>query len=96
MCTAVVVATGADGHVAVGAGLLVAEIDVLVEKPMADDDRGGALLLAGTGPRILQVGHIERFNSAVRPLRSAPRSSRTHPRDPDRRRRPGTRTWSAT
>ena len=69
VASAVVVATGADGHVAVGAGLLAAGIDVLVEKPMADDDRGGALLLAAAGAdRILQVGHIERFNSAVGPL----------------------------
>ena len=50
--------------------LLSAGIDVLVEKPLTTTvDEGKELLeLAARGGRVLQVGHLERFNPAIRAL----------------------------
>lgn len=50
--------------------LLDAGIDVLVEKPMTETVAEGRDLvaLADRGKRILQVGHLERFNPAIRAL----------------------------
>jgi predicted dehydrogenase len=54
-------------HAAVAGQLLEAGIDVLIEKPfaasLAEADR--VLALAERNHRILQIGHLERFNPAV-------------------------------
>jgi len=54
-------------HAEVGRRLMEFGIDVLVEKPMAKDLEGADALLAAAKKhaRILQVGHVERFNPAV-------------------------------
>jgi len=54
-------------HAEVGCQLLEMGIDVLVEKPMAVNLAEADLLLAAAKKhqRILQVGHVERFNPAV-------------------------------
>ncbi len=54
-------------HARIGCWLLEQGIDVLVEKPVAASlDEADALLAAATRHRrILQVGHLERFNPAV-------------------------------
>lgn len=57
-------------HAELGCRLLAAGLDVLVEKPVAPDLRSADCLVeaaARTG-RVLQVGHLERFNPAVRAL----------------------------
>ncbi len=54
-------------HYAVASQLLADGLDVLLEKPIAatlEEADGLARQIAGTG-RILQVGHLERFNPAV-------------------------------
>lgn len=65
-CASVAVPTAA--HAAIGLDLLAAGIDVLVEKPLASTAEEGAALVraAEQGHRILQVGHLERFNPALR------------------------------
>jgi predicted dehydrogenase len=67
-CASVAVSTPA--HFAVASTLLAHGIDVLVEKPItATLDEGRRLVaLAGARRRILQVGHLERFNPAIRSL----------------------------
>jgi predicted dehydrogenase len=54
-------------HAEVGCRLLECGLDVLVEKPMAATLTEADALLdsARRGKRILQVGHVERFNPAV-------------------------------
>lgn len=54
-------------HAATGCRLMEMGIDVLVEKPMAGTLAEADRLLeaAGKHQRILQVGHVERFNPAV-------------------------------
>ena len=54
-------------HAAVAAALLSAGIDTLIEKPIAATlEQADALIaLATQHARILQVGHLERFNPAV-------------------------------
>lgn len=70
-------------HHAVTRDLLESAIDVLVEKPMAAtlaEANDLAAIAARTG-RILQVGHLERFNPAIVHLRSilnAPRFIECH------------------
>jgi predicted dehydrogenase len=70
-------------HHAVTRDLLEAAIDVLVEKPMAAtlaEANDLAAIAARTG-RILQVGHLERYNPAIVHLRSilnAPRFIECH------------------
>src|SRR5246500_899374 len=63
--TSVAVPTIAHGEV--GCALMQLGIDVLVEKPMAKDlaDADALLAAAKKYGRILQVGHVERFNPAV-------------------------------
>jgi predicted dehydrogenase len=67
-CASIAVSTPA--HHAVAARLLASGVDVLVEKPItATLDEGRALVaLAKQHGRILQVGHLERFNPAIREL----------------------------
>ncbi|HEX3544631.1 MAG TPA: Gfo/Idh/MocA family oxidoreductase, partial [Candidatus Acidoferrum sp.] len=64
---AATVAVPTEAHSEVGCRLLDMGIDVLVEKPMAADlSQADALLKAAErNQRILQVGHVERFNPAV-------------------------------
>ena len=54
-------------HAAAGSALLQAGIDVLVEKPIAASlaEADALIALATLHQRILQVGHLERFNPAV-------------------------------
>jgi predicted dehydrogenase len=59
-------------HHEIASSLMAAGIDVLLEKPMAatlDEARDLAELAARSG-RILQIGHLERFNPAVVHLHS--------------------------
>ncbi len=67
---AAVVAVPTTAHAEVGCGLLEAGIDVLVEKPVAASLEDAARLVqaAQAAGRILQVGHLERFNPAVSAL----------------------------
>jgi predicted dehydrogenase len=64
---AVSVAVPTVAHAEVGCWLLEAGLDVLVEKPMAVNLAEADALLesARRNKRILQVGHVERFNPAV-------------------------------
>jgi predicted dehydrogenase len=64
---AAVVATPTVSHKEIGCGLMELGLDVLVEKPLAPSvDEGRALVdTAEKHGRILQVGHLERFNPAV-------------------------------
>ena len=64
---AATVAVPTVAHAEVGCALMQLGIDVLVEKPIAKDlADADALLAAGKKyARILQVGHVERFNPAV-------------------------------
>jgi predicted dehydrogenase len=64
---AAIVAAPTSLHAEIGCHLLTNGIDVLVEKPIAPDLALATCLIesaAGTG-RVLQVGHLERFNPAV-------------------------------
>ena len=67
---AAVVAVPTTLHEEVGRALIEAGIDVLVEKPIAHDDASAARLVeaAERHGRILQTGHLERFNPAVTEL----------------------------
>ena len=64
---AAVVAVPTSAHAHVGCPLLEAGIDVLIEKPIAADlsDAERLIATADANQRILQVGHLERFNPAV-------------------------------
>ena len=64
---AAVVAAPTSVHEEIGVRLLEAGIDVLVEKPIAADLESAARLAAAADRfgRVLQVGHLERFNPAV-------------------------------
>src|SRR5438067_5232069 len=55
-------------HAQMGCKLLEMGLDVLVEKPMAVDlaEADALLSVARKNKRILQVGHVERFNPALR------------------------------
>ncbi len=70
---AAVVAVPTTSHVDVACALLEMGIDVMVEKPIAPDLASARRLTetAAKLGRILQVGHLERFNPAVTALRSA-------------------------
>ena len=65
---AVSVAVPTAAHAEVGCQLLEMGLDVLVEKPMAVDlaEADALLRAARKNMRILQIGHVERFNPAVR------------------------------
>lgn len=74
---AAVVAVPTVDHAAIGCSLLGQGIDVLVEKPMAASLAEADRLIeaARANGRILQVGHLERFNpaiTAVQPVVSRP------------------------
>lgn len=67
LADAAVVAVPTRAHAEVGAALLGAGLHVLVEKPIAADLGSARLLVeaARAAGRVLQVGHLERFNPAV-------------------------------
>ena len=64
---AAVVAAPTSAHAEIGVPLLERGIDVLIEKPIASNHDDAARLVdaAARHERILQVGHLERFNPAV-------------------------------
>lgn len=64
---AAVVATPTSLHSEIGCALLESGIDILVEKPIAPDSISGQHLVdaADRHGRILQIGHLERFNPGV-------------------------------
>jgi predicted dehydrogenase len=64
---AAVIATPTVTHSEIGCRLLEAGLDVLVEKPISGDTGSARKLLdtAQRRGRILQVGHLERFNPAI-------------------------------
>lgn len=68
---AAVVAAPTSAHAEVGCALLEAGIDVLVEKPIAADLPSAERLVetARRHARVLQVGHLERYNPAVSALK---------------------------
>ncbi|MGI8959047.1 MAG: Gfo/Idh/MocA family oxidoreductase [Bryobacteraceae bacterium] len=70
---AAILATPTVTHEQIATELLQAGVDVLVEKPIADSSSAGERLarLAEQHGRILQVGHLERFNPAVIALERA-------------------------
>jgi predicted dehydrogenase len=69
---AAVVATPTVTHADLGCRLIELDLDVMVEKPIAQDTAGGRALVeaAKSRGRILQVGHLERFNPALLALES--------------------------
>jgi predicted dehydrogenase len=64
---AAIVVTPTKTHESIAARLLESKIDVLIEKPIAESSAAGDRLtkLAQQHGRILQVGHLERFNPAI-------------------------------
>src|SRR5438876_6309020 len=68
---AAIVAVPTVAHAEAGCALLERGLDVLVEKPiastLADADR--LITAAAKQERILQIGHLERFNPAVQAAR---------------------------
>jgi predicted dehydrogenase len=69
---AAIVAVPTSAHADVGCLLLENGIDVLVEKPIAHDLESARRLVetAARHQRILQVGHLERFNPGVAALKN--------------------------
>ena len=67
---AAVVAAPTSAHEQIGCFLVDAGIDVLVEKPLTPDVESADRLVraADKSGRVLQVGHLERFNPAVSEL----------------------------
>jgi predicted dehydrogenase len=70
-------------HLTVARALMEAGIDVLIEKPLATtiEEAYELVKLAATRKRIAQVGHLERFNPAVRatiPLLTQPMFFEVH------------------
>ncbi|HEX3107477.1 MAG TPA: Gfo/Idh/MocA family oxidoreductase [Thermoanaerobaculia bacterium] len=64
---AAVVATPTTSHLAVAGELLEAGVDVMVEKPIAATvaDAQRLIDIAKQHDRVLQVGHVERYNPAI-------------------------------
>lgn len=62
-----VVATTTDAHAATAAALMQRGVDVMIEKPVTSTVEEGRRLvaLAREKGRILQVGHVERYNPAI-------------------------------
>jgi predicted dehydrogenase len=73
MVDAAICAAPTSEHEAVGLRLLQSGIDVLMEKPIAPTLEAADRLVAAAreGGRILQVGHLERFNPIVTALEQA-------------------------
>ena len=68
---AAIVAAPTSAHAEIGCALMAAGLDVLIEKPIASNlAEAGALIAASAAyGRILQVGHLERYNPAVLALK---------------------------
>ncbi len=66
---AAIVATPTSTHADVACAVLAQGIDVLVEKPIASDLASARRIIDASPGRIVQVGHLERFNAAVLALR---------------------------
>jgi predicted dehydrogenase len=66
--TAITVAVPTSAHFEVGRSALARGCDVLIEKPITPttDQADELIQIATAHDRVVQVGHIERFNSAVR------------------------------
>lgn len=64
---AAIVSAPTSVHAEIGCALLEAGIDVLMEKPIAPDLASADRLIAAAAAngRVLQIGHLERFNPAV-------------------------------
>ena len=64
---AVSVVVPTDAHYSVGADFLNQSVDVLIEKPMTTslEQADKLIKIAESNHRILQIGHLERFNPAV-------------------------------
>jgi predicted dehydrogenase len=69
---AAVVATPTHTHADIGRRLMELDLDVLIEKPIARtlDEARMLIETAGRTGRILQVGHLERFNPAISALQA--------------------------
>ncbi|MGH7907072.1 MAG: Gfo/Idh/MocA family protein [Candidatus Binataceae bacterium] len=77
------VATPSQTHFEIAATLLRSGIDILLEKPMTAtlEQAHSLAALAASNGRILQIGHLERFNPAIvnlRALLTAPRFIEGH------------------
>lgn len=88
---AVSVVTPTPMHFAIARDFLAAGAHVLVEKPITETaaEARELIALAARGGRILQVGHLERFNSAIlaaEPYLKAPRFIECHRLAPYRER----------
>jgi predicted dehydrogenase len=70
---AAIIATPTSTHADLGGRLMELGCDVLIEKPIADEVAAGKALIdtANRTGRILQVGHLERFNPAIIALSEA-------------------------
>jgi len=68
---AVSIVVPTESHYAIGLDFLQHDVDVLIEKPMTSAlEQADALIdLADSSGRILQIGHLERFNPAVLALK---------------------------
>jgi predicted dehydrogenase len=80
---AVSVAVPTVHHLRVAAPLIAAGVDVLIEKPLASSlpEADELIRLAASNQRVVQVGHLERFNPAVRatvPLLTQPMFFEVH------------------
>lgn len=73
---AVSIAVPTEAHYSVGAALLNREVDVLIEKPITTslEQADELIKIAESRGRILQVGHLERFNPAVIALKDIVRN----------------------
>ena len=67
LADAAIVAVPTSAHAGIGCALLNAGLDVLMEKPIASSLEEAQQLIdaADRNSRILQIGHLERFNPAV-------------------------------
>jgi predicted dehydrogenase len=72
------VASPGSTHFEIASALLGAGIDVLLEKPMAATlaEARELAVIAASSDRILQIGHLERFNPAILHLHSIVKSPR--------------------
>jgi predicted dehydrogenase len=68
--SAAIVATPTVTHAEIGCRLMELGLDVMVEKPISNTLEGAAALVEASHKhgRILQVGHLERFNPAIAAL----------------------------
>jgi predicted dehydrogenase len=85
------VATTTPQHCEIASWLLQAGVHVLVEKPITTTvaEAGTLIALAQSGGRVLQVGHLERFNPALlaaEPMLQSPRFIECHRLAPFRER----------